>query len=600
MTRSSPDPLVRRGAPGAAPRRPGRAAASATALFALLLAVIPAHAGLKQPNGMSIPAPPGCNGGKTTGLGAVFACVCTQPGICNQGAPCPGGSPSCDPGTNGTCETTTWHNVNDNSCIPSNLSGLDPVADAQIVPETFHPTCAQTFTVLSRGTALFKNAFGWYNVTSQKPALTDLHLMLDCNAAPGASAVLDLQTEPAYTGGDVGFFLITPESHATPGTCDGGDCCATLARVTSGQGYAYFSEHAYNPDFVGANSWIHMLEYQSKITPAKYYFAWEDSSFSPNNDFTDLVTGVTGIQCSGAGLPCNTGQKGVCGTGITGCKTGMVTCNPVFPTSPETCNGLDDDCDGTVDNGATCTTPGDVCYRGACVPHCNGGEFPCPPNTACDDGSGLCIENGCKGVTCAAGEVCHGGKCVAPCQGVVCPHGQTCVADVCIDLCKGVACPSGQICREGQCFAGCAQCDGLSCVTPTTKCDATSGNCVDPSCAGPCPAGTFCSKGQCVDDCSGATCPPGETCTSGSCHAMGAGGGSSSSGFALGGSATTSSSGTTSSGAGGASGGVNLTKATACGCKTVGQTDGGDALWVVAAAAIVAERRRRRRRVLGA
>ena len=31
------------------------------------------------------------------------------------------------------------------------------------MPETFHPTCALTYEVLSRGTASFQNAFGWYN-----------------------------------------------------------------------------------------------------------------------------------------------------------------------------------------------------------------------------------------------------------------------------------------------------------------------------------------------------------------------------------------------------------------------------------------------------
>jgi hypothetical protein len=34
-----------------------------------------------------------------------------------------------------------WHSWNDDSCIPSNVSGLDPYAEAATVPETFHPTC---------------------------------------------------------------------------------------------------------------------------------------------------------------------------------------------------------------------------------------------------------------------------------------------------------------------------------------------------------------------------------------------------------------------------------------------------------------------------
>ena len=146
--------------------------------FAVLLMSSPAFA-LTQPNGTAIPSAAGCSGGAPTGLGAIFACQCTAPGVCNIGASCPGGSTTCDNGQHGTCETTMWHAPNDNSCIPSQLSGLDPVADAQTTPETFHPTCALTFTVVSRGGARFNSVFGWYNVTAAAPAASDLHVMLD-------------------------------------------------------------------------------------------------------------------------------------------------------------------------------------------------------------------------------------------------------------------------------------------------------------------------------------------------------------------------------------------------------------------------------------
>src|SRR5690348_9140163 len=118
-----------------------------SALFplALLLVALPARA-LQQPNGTQIPTAPGCNGNQPTGLLAAFACACTTPGVCNIGAPCASAS-SCDDGKHGTCESTMWHAFNDNTCIPSLQSGLDPVADAALTPETFHPTCALTFTV---------------------------------------------------------------------------------------------------------------------------------------------------------------------------------------------------------------------------------------------------------------------------------------------------------------------------------------------------------------------------------------------------------------------------------------------------------------------
>ena len=172
-------------------------------------------------------------------------------------------------------------------------------------------------------------------------------IVMDLNmpVKDGIEGLADLKSEPDYLGGDVGFFLVTPESHVQGGTCANGDCCATIARASAGEGYVYYSERKYNPDFNGASSWIHLLIYESQIFPSKYYFAWEDSNKSPNNDFTDLLTSVTGIQCSGAGVACDTGEKGLCAAGITECKNGNLSCNPLFSEGSEQCNGLDDDCD---------------------------------------------------------------------------------------------------------------------------------------------------------------------------------------------------------------------------------------------------------------
>ena len=488
------------------------------AALALFLAAAPAAA-LQQPNGTTIPTPLSCDGGKPGGLSAIFACQCTTPGVCNIGAPCPGGSTSCDLGQNGTCESTIWHSPNDNSCIPTNHSGLDPLAEASTIPETFHPSCPQTFNLLSRGTAMFKDVFGWYNVTGQAPAMTDLHVMQDCNAAAGQSVVLDLAAEPAYAGGDVGFFLITPESHTQNGTCAAGNCCASVARAMNGEGYVYFSERKYNPDFAGASSYIHLLVYQSHLATEKFYFAWEDTFNSSSGNFTDFVSAVSGIQCSGGGALCDTGKKGVCALGVSKCSMGALGCEQIFQAGAEQCNGLDDDCDGQIDQSATC--PADhVCLNGACVPHCDDGEFPCTGGTECDASTGLCIDPACKGKSCAAGEVCSSGTCRASCQGVVCPHGQDCIGDACVDLCNGVACLGGQVCRQGKCFGGCNACGGVSCDAPL-KCDAASGVCTDPSCPNGCPAGTFCAAGQCQDACSGVVCPPGQTCAGGACKGGG-------------------------------------------------------------------------------
>ncbi|MBL8721493.1 MAG: DUF4114 domain-containing protein [Myxococcales bacterium] len=483
-------------------------------LFALLSLPVDAHA-LTQPSGVVIPTQPGCDSGKPTGLLATFACVCTTPGVCNIGDVCPS-TTSCDDGKKSTCESTMFHVWNDNTCIPSKFSGLDPVAEASTTPETFRPTCALTFSIVTRAKALFQDTFGWYNVTGSKPDPSDLHPMFGCTDGAGKTVVLDLAKEPGYKGGDIGFFLLTPESHTGDKKCAGGDCCPSTARLAKGEGYVYYSERKYNPDAAGASSYIHLLTYASKLSKTKFYFAWEDLFSGGDNGFTDLVTSVDGVQCSGGGVRCDTGKKGACAFGVTQCSAGAVSCTPVFTAKTETCDGVDEDCNGLVDDGAVCPTAGDICHDGKCVPPCGRGEFKCGPGTTCDKTSGLCVDPTCVDVKCGAGEICRAGKCGAPCGGVICPKGQTCISDACVDLCAGVKCGVGQVCRDGICFSGCSSCSGVSCESGT-KCDPVKDDCVDPSCTTPCPSGTYCKAGKCVDACEGAACPPGQTCTAGKC-----------------------------------------------------------------------------------
>jgi hypothetical protein len=134
-------------------------ASAPIAVLALATFAPRAALALQQPDGTTIPySPPsdppgvnGCAGGsKPSGLLPIFACQCMQAGICNIGTPC-ASQTSCDDGQHGMCESTMWHSFNDNTCIPSNHSGLDPVAAATTAAQTFHPTCALTFTVVSRG-----------------------------------------------------------------------------------------------------------------------------------------------------------------------------------------------------------------------------------------------------------------------------------------------------------------------------------------------------------------------------------------------------------------------------------------------------------------
>lgn len=141
---------------------------------------------------------------------------------------------------------------------------------------------------------------------------------------------------------------------------------------------------------------------------------------------------------------------------------------------PESCNGLDDNGDGAVDEGEPCGLRA-RCIAAACVPiapeGCNGAD---------DDLNGLVDD----GVLCGADERCVAGECrvVAPeaCNGLdddldgqldegeLCPAGERCVGGACVagpqpETCNGldddqdtvvddgVLCPAGQACIGGVC-----------------------------------------------------------------------------------------------------------------------------------------------------
>jgi MYXO-CTERM domain-containing protein len=224
------------------------------------------------------------------------------------------------------------------------------------------------------------------------------------------------------------------------------------------------------------------------------------------------------------GLACDDGRLGVCrGTGTFVCKTdGTGTecdiTNPGSAPGTEVCNGLDDNCNGRVDEGLTCT---------GCVPAlevCNGKDDDCdrqideepdvttndprlggpcgtltPPNdqAPCQLGTNRCINGSPR------------------CVGFVGPKTERCNGQD--DDCDGqndidAVCPGSTQCREGRCVAECVGGEF------------------------PCPGGLVCRDGFCFPvDCSTVTCDPGEVCVSGLCVAdpdAGAGGSSGTGGSA--------------------------------------------------------------------
>ena len=178
------------------------------------------------------------------------------------------------------------------------------------------------------------------------------------------------------------------------------------------------------------------------------------------------------------------------------------------------CDGLDNDCDGMIDQGNPCPGANQICDRGVCIQKCNDTEFPCALRVASATRATAKIP-AASARTCAAEQICVAGECRGGCDGAVCPGSQICRLGRCVDPCAGVTCPGGRLrgrrlCPQVQ-LSGLRRRQGLCGRRPLrghrVRQDGLQpqglreGRCASDPCYGAtrCPAGQMCTDGNCVD-----------------------------------------------------------------------------------------------------
>ena len=316
------------------------------------------------------------------------------------------------PSTSGTIGCTGTANSNDFACCSNTLDNMSLIGlfkyfesdsagnvlidfqtDAKTQPATFNPLCNIKGTMVMHGGGCIVD-FGWYcadpaNSYNNQPVI---HTLVSATQIYNYATQANPPFPQQWKNNDgaflpkTGYWVDGTPLTDVPNDPDFQNCpskkigfairgnttvhCETNAGCACSQN-KYTEQSINQVNSASGTPYIDAVVYASKNYPGRFYVAIEDLPTSPtqfaapyqhgtdtwtaDGDFNDFVYTVEGVVCQGGGQLCSVpGKQGLCAIGVTSCvdsnSSATPSCDAIFQPQTETCNAIDDDCDGTIDN----------------------------------------------------------------------------------------------------------------------------------------------------------------------------------------------------------------------------------------------------------